>query len=58
MYNPWTGTKGRECWRVRGYRVEGKEKGENWENCNSIINKVYFKKETKKNMLRSLYSFR
>ena len=27
----------------RGYMVEG-NKGEKWGNCNSIINKIYFKK--------------
>ena len=27
-----------------GCRVEG-DKGEKWENCNSIINKIHFKKE-------------
>ena len=30
-----------EGWGVQG---RGRIKGENWENCNSIINKIYFKK--------------
>ena len=33
---------GGEFWRVGGCRVE-RERGKNWENCNSIINKIYFK---------------
>ena len=33
-----------ECWVVGGCRVEGdKEETKNWDNCNSIINKIYFK---------------
>ena len=27
-----------------GYRAE-RNKGEKWDNCNSIINKIYFKKQ-------------
>ena len=30
------------CWWERVYRMEGNKGGE-WDNCNSIINKIYFK---------------
>ena len=35
-----------DCWRKGGYQLEG-VKGKNWDNCNSIVNKIYF--ENKKN---------
>ena len=34
--------RGKECWRV-GVKDRGAIKEVNWENCNSIINKKYFK---------------
>ena len=39
--------RGGERWREWGYQEEG-NKGEKkeWDNCNSIINKIYFKKGT------------
>ena len=44
MYDPWTRTKGRGSWREWGYWAKG-DKGEKkeWDNCNSIINKIYLK---------------
>ena len=34
---------------VSGVLGEGRQKGKNWDNCNSIINKIqFFKKSTKK----------
>ena len=36
--------RGEGCWRVAGCRATGGQRGEKkWENCNSIINKVYLK---------------
>ena len=32
------------CWRVAGYRAEGDIGEKNWDNRNSKINKIYFKK--------------
>ena len=34
-----------ECWRIRRYRVEGEygAGGGEWENYNSIINKLYLR---------------
>ena len=43
MHDPWTLTKGRIAGGKGG--VGGGAKGENWDNCNSIINKVYLKNE-------------
>ena len=39
--------RGRDCWREGGYQV-GEGRGENWDNCNSIINKIYLKIRTKR----------
>ena len=38
------------CWRVRGWCREERDKEEktNWDNSNSIINKMYFKKQKTK----------
>ena len=46
MYNPWTWTKGRNAGGLGGKGQGGK--AENWENCNSIINKIYLKLRKKK----------
>ena len=44
MYGPWTGTKGGECnWEGVVCRVEGNNGGK-WDDCNNIINKIYFLK--------------
>ena len=32
----------------RGVQSRGELSGEKWDNCDSIINKIYFKKQTKK----------
>ena len=50
MHDPWTWTKSGECWWDGGYRAEG-NKGEKkkWDNCKSIIHKIYFKKKKKRN---------
>ena len=45
MYDPWTELK----WWGRGYRWEGEAgqrgiKVRKWDNCSSIINKMYLKK--------------
>ena len=52
MHNLWTwtkegiaGGKGDIGWRGA--------KGENWDNCNSIINKIYLKKEGQRNKMES-----
>ena len=29
-----------------GYKAEGNKQEKKWENCNSIISKIYFKEET------------
>ena len=42
MCDPWTWTKVGDCWREDEYWVEG-DKGEYWDNCNSIINKICLK---------------
>ena len=47
MHDPLTRTKGGECWWQGVCRAEGDKEGEKWNNCNSIINKIYFKKCTK-----------
>ena len=31
----------RKCWRVEGCREEGDKGEKKWNNCNSIINKIY-----------------
>ena len=43
MYDPWTWTKVGEWWWERGCRVEGNKGEKKWDNCNCIINKIYFK---------------
>ena len=35
--------QGKECWWERGVGQRGIE-GKKWDNCNSIINKIYLKK--------------
>ena len=42
MYDPWTRTKEGECMWEQVCRAEG-IKGEKWDNCNSITNKMYLK---------------
>ena len=46
MHDPWTrpkvGKGGREGGR-EGYQTEGGKGEKNWDNCNSIINKIYLK---------------
>ena len=44
MYNPWTETKAGIA-RGNGDTGWRGTKGENWDNCNNIINKLYLKKE-------------
>ena len=41
------GGDGEECWRVRGVvQGGGGKRGEKkWDNCNSIINEIYLKKQ-------------
>ena len=34
---------------VRGYTTEGNKGEEKWDNCNSIINKIYFLKKKQSN---------
>ena len=41
MYNTWTGTQGGNAGGLGG-TGQRKDKQKNWENCNSIINKIYF----------------
>ena len=44
MYDPWTGTKGRNAGGRRGAgcrRIKGGKMGQ----CNSIINEIYFKEK-------------
>ena len=45
MYNPWTQTKRGECWREGGCIAEGDKGEKKWDNCNSIINKIYLKRK-------------
>ena len=33
---------GRDCWREWGVPGRGRQRGKNWNNYNSIINKMYF----------------
>ena len=47
MYDLWTWTKVREWWREGVYRVEENKGEKKCDECNSIINKIYFKKEEK-----------
>ena len=35
---------GGDCWREEGYQMEGVKGEKNWDNCSSIVNKIYFKK--------------
>ena len=44
MYDPWTWTKGGVCGQERVWRAEA-GKGGKWDNCNSIINKIYLKEK-------------
>ena len=48
MHNPWTCTKGGDCWREVGARRRG-AKGKNWDTYNS--NKIYFKKSFQKQQI-------
>ena len=42
MYDPWTRTKRGECWWEGGAGQRGiKKRKKKWDNCNSIINKIY-----------------
>ena len=38
----------RNCWKKWWYWAKG-SKGENWDNYNSTINKIYFKKDNSRN---------
>ena len=44
MHDPWTWTKGEDCWKEGGNRVEG-GKGGKIGTTVIIINKIYFKKK-------------
>ena len=37
-----------ERWKAEGCRVEGNKGEKKWENCSSIINKIYLKQQNKK----------
>ena len=39
--------RGVECWWEKWWRAE-ENKGGKWDNCNNIINKIYFKKKKTK----------
>ena len=41
MHNPWTWTKGGIAGR-KGVLGGGGQRGKNWDNCNNIINEIYF----------------
>ena len=44
LYDPWTWTKVGQCLCDGGVKGGGEERGrKKWDNCNSIINKIYFK---------------
>ena len=43
MHYPWTGAKGGGLPEGRGGPRQRGAKGENWDNCNSLINKIYLK---------------
>ena len=46
LHVPWTQTKRGDAGGRGGDAGRKGERGEkNWDNCNSIINKIYFKKE-------------
>ena len=38
---------GGDCWWEGGVPGGGVQRGKNWDNCNSIINKIYLKKRKK-----------
>ena len=40
MHDPWTQTKGRIAGGKGDIRKRG-AKGNNWDNCNSMMNKIY-----------------
>ena len=44
MHNPWTLTKVQGLLKEMVVPSGGGQKGKNWDNCNIIINKIYFKK--------------
>ena len=56
MYDPWTWTKEEEWWwGGTGQRgIKGRKK---WDNCNSIINKIYLKKQKKHKKSFSLHFY-
>ena len=57
MYDPWTRTKegdavGRGCAGQRGIKERKK-----WDNCNSIINKIYLKRKKNKQFISHFMYF-
>ena len=55
MYDLWTWTK-RGIVGGKGDTGQRGAKGENWNNCNDIINKIYLKKPTRQNEISNVKS--